>query len=79
MHASVRACVYACARALARVNTYASANACVSFNQVEVALSTYCHSLFHAPFNNLNSIHNCLLCANPGNVSPLVNIHDINI
>ena len=70
MCACVRACAYAC------VIAYVSAYACVSFNQVEVALSTCCHSLFHTPFTNLYSIQNCLLCANPGNVSPLVNIHE---
>ena len=32
----------------------------------------YCHLLFHTPFNNLHSIHNFLLCKNPGNESPLV-------
>ena len=35
-------------------------------------INIYCHSLFHAPFNNLYSIHNCLLCRNPGNESALV-------
>ena len=49
---------------------------CVSFNQVEVALHIYCHSLFHTPFDNLYSIHNCLLCKNPGNESPLVTKHE---
>ena len=41
----------------------------VAFNQV--ALQKHCHSPFHIPFNNLYSIHNCLLFMNPGNVSPL--------
>ena len=44
----------------------------VSFNQVEVALHINFHSLFPAPFNNSYFIHNCLLCMNPGNGSPLV-------
>ena len=45
---------------------------CASFNQLEVALHIYCHSLFSIPFTNLHSIHNFLLCKNPGNESPLV-------
>ena len=56
-----------------------SSYVCLSFNQVEVALRIYCHSLFHIPLNNLYSIHNCLLCPNPGNVSPLVTKHDKNL
>ena len=32
----------------------------------------YCRSLFHAPFNNSNSIKKNFLCKNPGNDSPLV-------
>ena len=55
------------------VRVCVSAYVCVSFNQVEVASCTYCNSLFHIPFNNLHSIHNCLLCKNPGTDSPLVN------
>ena len=42
----------------------------------EVALQIYCHSLFYTLFNNLYSIHNCLLCKNPGNVSPLVTTNE---
>ena len=49
-----------------------SSYVCVSFNQVEVALHIYWHSLFHIPFNNLYSIHNCLCCMNPGIESSLV-------
>ena len=49
---------------------------CISFNQVGIALQIYCHSLLHTPFNNLYSTHNCLLCKNPGNVSPLVTKHE---
>ena len=50
-----------------------SGHVCVSFSQVEeVALNTYCQSLFHPLCNHLYSIHNCLLSKNPGNVSPLV-------
>ena len=45
---------------------------CVSFNQVEVALHTYFHSLFHSPLNNLHFSHNCLIYKNPGNEPPLV-------
>ena len=72
----MRMCACVCG-ARARVNAYLNAYMCLSFNQVEVALSTFCHALFHTPFNNLYSIHNyCLLCANPGNVSPFVNIHE---
>ena len=44
---------------------------CVSV-EIEVALHIYFHSLLHTPFNNSHSIHNCLLCTNPGNESPLV-------
>ena len=44
----------------------------VSFNQVEVALHIYFHSVFYIPFNNSYFIHNCLLCKNPGNESPLL-------
>ena len=44
----------------------------VSFNQVEVALHIYFHSLCPTPFNNSYSIHNCLLCKNPRNESSLV-------
>ena len=40
-----------------------------SFNQVEVALHIFFHSLFHIPVNNLYSIHSCLLCKNPGSES----------
>ena len=53
------------------VRVCVSAYVCVSFNQVEIVLHTYCHSLFHTQFN-LYSIHNWLLCKNPGNVSTLV-------
>ena len=60
-------CVCVCVRACV------SAYACVAFNQVEVALQIYFQPLFHTPFYNLYSIHNCLLCKNPGNVSPLGN------
>ena len=47
------------------VRVCVSAYVRVSFNKVEVALHIYFHSLFHIPFNNLYSIHNCLLCKNP--------------
>ena len=53
-----------------------SAYACVSFNQVDVALHIFFHSLFHTPFNNIYLIHNCLLCKNPGNVSHLVTTNE---
>ena len=53
-----------------------SAYVCVSFNQVEVAVHIYCHSLLHTPFNHLYSIHNCLLCMNSGNECPLVTINE---
>ena len=59
-----------CARECVRV--YVSAYVRVSFNQVEVALHIYFHSLFPTPFNNSYSIHNCLLCKNPGNESTFV-------
>ena len=49
-----------------------SANVCVSFNQVEVALHIYFHSLCPTQFNHSYSIHNCLLCKNPGNECSLV-------
>ena len=57
----------------ARVREYV----CVSFNQVEIALHIYCHSLFHTPFNNLYSIYNCLLCQNQKNVSLLITKYDM--
>ena len=57
-----------------------SAYVCAAFNQLEVALQIYCHSLLHTPFNNLYSIHNCLLCENPGYECPLVTKNEkINI
>ena len=37
-----------------------------------VASLSTCHLDVHAPFNNLYSIHNCLLCRKPRNESPLV-------
>ena len=55
-----------------RVCVCVSAYVRVSFNQVEVALYIYFHSLFPTPFNSSHSIKNCLLCENPGNESPLV-------
>ena len=58
-----------CVRARARVRV-------LVFNQVEVALQIHCHALFHTPFNNLYSIHNCLLCMNSGTVSPLITNND---
>ena len=61
--ARVRTCVHEC------VPVCMSAYVCASFNEVAVASHIYCHSLFHIPFNNLYSIHNCLLCKNPGNES----------
>ena len=45
---------------------------CASFDQVEVTSHLYFHSLFHVPFNNLYSIHHCLLCKNQGNESASV-------
>ena len=54
------------------VRVCVSAYVFASFNQIKVALCMYCHSLFHTPFNNLNSIHYCLLRNNPGKLFRLV-------
>ena len=60
------------------MRTCVSAYMRVPFNQVEVALRVYFHSLFYTPFNN--SIHKCLLCTNPGDDSPLViKIEKLNV
>ena len=44
---------------------------CVYQSKKQKSLYTYIVIHF-APFNNLFSTHNCLLCKNPGNESPLV-------
>ena len=63
-------CVYVSVYVFMYVSVYVSVYVCVSFNKVEVALQIYCHSVFHTPFSNLYSIHNCLL-GNYSGTSPL--------
>ena len=40
-----------------------------SFNQLELAIHIYCHSLFHTSLNDSHFSQNCLLCKIPGNES----------
>ena len=77
-------CNNACERFVSRVKPSVLFDSeCVrvcTFDHAEVLLHMYCYSLFHTLFNNLHSIHICLLCKIPDKVSPLVsNNEKLNI